>query len=530
MVRVLIADALAPSAAEILNAVEGVQADVRPGLSEDELISIVGGYDAVLIRRPTRITARVLERGARLKLVGRAGIALDNVDVEAATNAGVAVINTPFGNATTVAEQSVALLFALARHLPDAVASMRRGEWLQAEHQGRQLAGKTLGVIGLGTVGRLVAQRGLGLGMTVVGHDPAVDHDEVQKIGDIDVVSFAELFHRADFVTLHVPLTPRTRHFISEAAFVAMKRGAYLVNCARGGLVDEKALLAALDEGELAGAALDVFEDMPLPADHALRRHPKVITTPHLSAQTPEALEAVSRQIAEQTRDFFIDGVVTHAVNLPALTKDQVRRLAPHRELAQRLGLLAAQLHPGPITEIRLAISGDLDPDDVEPLRNSALASLVSKAAGRAVNEVSAAAVAQAAGIRIIARARDGETDFSNLIRLDLAGPDGGVRVEGAVFGRRELRVVGIDRHRLDLVPSGHILAIRNANVPGVIGAVGSLLGARGINVARLGLGLGKDERAALALWCTDVRADDDVVEALGQLDGVLDIRRLELP
>lgn len=530
MPRVLIADELAPSATEVLSRVEGFEVVTRSGLSPDSLADVIGDFDAILVRRPTRLTAEVLAKAERLRLIGRAGIAVDNIDVEAATQRGVVVLNTPFGNATTVAEHAIALLFALARSLPAATASMQRGEWAQKALQGRQLAGKTFGVIGLGTVGRLVARRGIGLGMTVIGHDPGVDESAVQRTVDLEVVSFAELFSRADFISVHVPLTERTEHFIGEAAFVAMKPGACLINCARGGLVDEAALVAALDAGLIGGAALDVFEQMPLPADSPLRQHPKIIVTPHLSEQTPEALEAVSRQIAEQTRDFFVEGVIANAVNVPALSREQRKRLAPHLELTRRLGSLAGQLHEGAVERVRLSVAGDLEPDDVAPLRAQTLAGLLGATGKARINEISAEGAAKAAGIDMAPVSRHGETDFSNLVRVEVRGAGSQVQVDGAVFGRHELRVVGVNGYRLDLAPEGHILAIRTANRPGVIGAVGSTLGAHGINVARLGLGLGSSDGDALALWATDTRVPDEVIEALEALDGVLGIRRLVLP
>lgn len=529
MPRVLIADELAPSATALLDAVDGLEVVTRSGLSAEALADIIDEYEAVLVRRPTRITAEILARAERLEFIGRAGIALDSIDVDEATRRGVVVVNTPLGNAVTVAEHAIGLMFALARMLPQAAASMRAGGWDQQALQGRQLAGKTLGVIGLGTVGRLVARRGQGLGMTVVGHDPGVDETVVQATVDIDVVSFAELFHRADFISVHVPLTERTRHFIGEAAFVAMKPTAYLINCARGGLVDEAALLAALDDGALAGAALDVFEAMPLPADAPVRRHPSVIATPHLSAQTPEALDAVSRQIAEQARDYFVDGVTRNAVNVAPLGREQRKRLAPHLDLAGRLGAMAGQLLDTAVEHMQMTLAGDFDPDDIGPLEAEALAHLLGAQGHARVNRVNAAVVAASRGVTTRAVARDGETDFSNLLRLDVRGGKQAVQIEGAVFGRHELRVVGVNGHRLDLVPEGHILAIRNANRPGVIGAVGSTLGTHGINVARMGLGLRARDGDALALWATDARVPDEVLDAIEALDGVLGVHRLAL-
>lgn len=531
MVRVLVADVLSSDAVADLAATDGVTVDVKTGLSREALLGVIGDYDGVLIRRPTRLDAELIAAGERLRMIGRAGIAVDNVDVDAATRQGIVVMNTPFGNATTVAEHAIGLIFALARALPRAVESMARGEWAQAALEGRQLAGKTLGIIGLGTVGRLVAQRGQGLGMTVIGFDPWVDATDVRRQIDLDVVSFAELFARADFVSLHVPHTERTHHFIGEAAFVAMKRDAFIVNCARGGLIDEAALVRALDAGELAGAALDVFEEMPPPADHPLRRHGKVIATPHLSAQTPEALQAVSTHLVAQTRDFFLHGVVAHALNAPRLTRDQLRRLAPHLELASRLAAIVAQLVGAEVARVQLVAAGDFDPDDLAPVESRCLATLLSICLDRPVTPVAARAVAAERGVDVKTELRDGDTDFSNLIRLDVRAADGlGVQVEGAVFGRRELRVVGVDGHRLDLVPEGHILAIRNHNRPGVIGAVGSALGRHGINVARMALGLRRADDDALALWCTDTGAGDDVIAELLALDGVADIKRIELP
>lgn len=530
MVRILVADTLSASAVARLAATDGLEVDVRTHLDRDGLKTIIGDYDAVLIRRPTVLDAELIEAGTRLRLIGRAGIATDNVDVDAATRRGIVVMNTPFGNATTVAEHAIGLIFALARALPRAAESMARGEWAQSALEGRQLAGKTLGIIGLGTVGRLVARRGQGLDMTVIAFDPWVDESDVQRQIDLEVVSFAELFARADFISLHVPLTERTHHFIGEAAFVAMKKDACIVNCARGGLIDEGALARALDLGEIGGAALDVFEEMPPPPEHPLRRHPKVIATPHLSAQTPEALQAVSDHLVEQARAYFLDGVVDHALNAPRLSEEQIKRLAPHLELASRIAQIAVQLAGPELQAVRLVAAGDFDPDDLAPVETHALARLLTAVTGRTVNPVAARAVAADKRIEVESVARDGDTDFSNLIRLEVRRTDGATtQVEGAVFGRRELRVVGVDGHRLDLVPEGHILAIRNHNRPGVIGAVGSTLGRHGINVARMALGLRTADDDALALWCTDSGAGDAVIAELLALDGVADIKRIEL-
>ncbi len=531
MVRILVADALSKSAVEELAATDGIEVDVRTGLDREGLAEIIGLYDGILIRRPTHLDAELIKAGKRLRMIGRAGIATDNVDVEAATRQGIVVMNTPFGNATTVAEHAIGLIFALARALPRATASMARGEWAQAEFEGRQLAGKTVGIIGLGTVGRLVARRAQGLDMTVVAFDPWVDESDIQRHIDLEVVSFAELFARADFISLHVPHTERTHHFIGEAAFVAMKSDACIINCARGGLIDERALLQALETGEIGGAALDVFEEMPPPADHPLRRHPKVIATPHLSAQTPEALLAVSTQLVAQARAFFTSGVVDHALNAPKLTAEQLKRLTPHLELAARIAGIAAQLANGDIEAVRLVAAGDFDPDDLGPVETHALAQLLTTTFGEPVNPVAARAVAADCAIEVESVARDGETDFSNLIRLEVRQRGGAsTRVEGAVFGRQELRVVGVDGHRLDLVPEGHILAIRNHNRPGVIGAVGSTLGHHRINVARMALGLRTADDEALALWCTDTAVSDEIIQELLALDGVAGIRRIELP
>lgn len=526
--RVLISDALSPRAAAILRDA-GIGVDVRAQMPGDlPLEEIVSGYDAILVRSATKLTADLIGRATRLKVIGRAGIGVDNIDVSAASSHGVVVMNTPFGNATTTAEHAIAMLMSVTRNIPQATASMRAGRWDKKKYKGREVTGKTLGIAGLGNIGRIVADRALGLRMKVVAYDPFLTADAADRLG-VEKVTFEQLLERADYVTIHTPLIDQTRNLIDAAALARMKKGAFLICCARGGIVDESALLEALESGHLGGAALDVFLQEPPQADHPLLQHPKIILTPHLGASTNEAQEAVAVQIAEQLVAYFDDGTITNALNAWSISGDELRQVGPWLSVAAKLGALAGQVHTGEVERIEVGYHGPVADLGREPMTAHVVSEILNQGVFSGVNAISARAVARDRGISVAVSTSEDHPEFTNLVTVGVAGGGKQTSVHGLVFGKRALRVVSLDGYRLDLVPSGWVMVVNNEDRPGMIGAVGSLLGSRGINVSRLTVGLREPNGKALAVWATDAKVSDEVAEAIAQVDGIVSLRRLRL-
>ncbi len=526
--RILVTDKLSDAGLKILQEAEGVEVEVAVGLSPDELKRRVGDIDGWVIRSGTKVTAELLDAATDLKVVGRAGIGLDNVDVGAATRRGVVVMNTPTGNATTTAEHAVALLMSAARRIPGAQASLRSGEWKRSRFVGTELAGKTLGVIGLGNIGRIVCGLAQGLRMRVIGHDPFASPELAERLG-IGLVDMDGLLEQADALTVHVPLSDATRGLLGADELGRAKDGVIVVNCARGGIVDEAALAAAVDSGKVSAAAVDVFEQEPPPADHPLLASDRVVTTPHLGASTGEAQVAVAVAVAEQVRDFLTTGAVRHAVNLPSVGNEALGRLRPYLHLANRMGTLVAQLLDGRIERLRIFVEGELaDDTQPDPIAHAAVSGLLSGfEAG--VNTVNALVVAKELGLDVEVTTRRKAGDFASLLRLEAEGPSGPLRVSGANFGEDDTRIVRIDDFLLEVVPEGELLVHRNTDRPGVIGAVGTLLGAKEINVSRLQVGLDRERGEAMAVWNVDSPLSDEVLDAVGLVTGMGRVRRVRL-
>jgi len=510
--RVLVADELSARGVEILQASKKLAVDVKVGMKPAELVAIIGQYDGLVVRSATRVTAEVLEAAARLKIVGRAGIGVDNIDVKAASRRGVIVENTPSGNAVTTAEHAICLLLALARHIPQATASMKAGKWDKKKFQGVELFDKTLGVIGLGNIGRIVSDRARGLKMRVVAYDPFLGAETAKAVG-AELVTLDELFARADFISVHTPLSPETRGLVGAAAFAKMKPGVLLVNAARGEIVDEAALLEALESGKVGGAALDVFAKEPVDPASPLVAHPRLVCTPHLGASTEEAQEKVALEVAEQLVAFFERNEVRNAVNIAPVRPEVMPRLLPWLDLAAKLGSLAGQLHPrgpqgGGIDELEVEVIGEVAELGATPVARAALAGLLRTFMDLPVNEVNAPIIAGERGLRVVEVKRHRAVDVANAVTIRTRGASGARAVKGTIFhvgdAHEHPRIVQIDEFHLDAAPEGRILVLRNADRPGVIGAVGTLLGARGINVARLHVGLDKKKGAALMLWNVD--------------------------
>lgn len=526
-VRVLVSDKLAEAGLKILREAPGVELEFRPGMGEGELCSVIGEYEGLIIRSATVVTPKVIEAADRLRVVGRAGIGVDNVDIPAASRRGIVVMNTPTGNSVTTAEHALALLAALARKIPQAVASMRSGEWEKNKFQGREIAHKTLGIIGLGNIGRIVADRAQGLKMKVIGVDPVMNSDRAAELG-IELVDLDALLRRADFVTIHAPLTPETKDMINEAAFDKMKKGAFLVNAARGGIVDEDALVRAIQKGRIGGAALDVFAEEPLDPSHPLLRLENVLCTPHLGASTSEAQERVAVEIAEQVVDYLRHGIVRNAVNVPALPPEIAERLQPYLDVAKALGSVIGQLEPIDVRELRVTCTGEAGELGVTPIARAALAGFLEHHLESPVNPISAPYEAQERGIRL-AEVKEPSDVYATTVRVTITGEKGIHTATGMPGRKGEPRLVGLEGYEIDAVMEGSIIVMRNQDRPGVIGSVGTLLGSRGINVSRLQVGLDEKSGQALALWNVDSTVPSDVLEELRKIEHVRSVHTLRL-
>ncbi len=537
MPRVLIADDLSPRAAEILHRA-GFDAIVRVGLKKEDLLAVIGEFDGLAVRSATQVTAEVLEAGRRLQIVGRAGIGVDNIDVKAASRRGVIVMNTPGGNAVTTAEHALALMMSLARKIPAATASVKAGKWEKKRFQGTELAGKSIGVLGLGNIGRIVADRALGLRMHVLAFDPFLTEEAARKLG-VEPVTLAELLARADVITVHTPLMPETKGLIGADAFGRMKKGVLLINAARGGIVDELALVEALKSGKVAGAALDVFEQEPVDPAHPLLALDNVVCTPHLGASTEEAQEKVAIEVAEQMVDYFARGEVRGAVNVPSVSREARERLGPWLDLVGRLARFQSQLlePEAGLTEISLELAGDFAGVDSRPLLATAVSGVLSRHLDVAVNSVNAPLLAEERGIRVTETRLGRGVTYTQSIGLSVRGRDGVARtLRGALFtfaGKAEPRLVEVGDFVVEVLPEGRLLIVRNQDRPGVIGALGTLLGSRGINVSRMQVGLAADARAsgadALQIWNVDGELDATLLSEIRRLPHVKSAQRVEL-
>jgi D-3-phosphoglycerate dehydrogenase len=495
--RILLSDTLSPRGIEVLRGNPAFAVDVRTGLSAEQLAEIIEPYDALVVRSATKVTREVIEQANSLKVIGRAGVGVDNVDLEAATRRGIVVMNSPSGNSVTTAEHAITMIMALARHIPAADASTKHGHWEREKFVGTEVCGKTLGVVGLGNIGSIVADRAAGLKMKVIGYDPMLAAPAASRLG-IELVSLTELYQRADFITVHTPLTEETRGMVGDAAIARMKPGVRIINCARGGIVDEAALVKALKSGKVAGAALDVFVQEPPPPDHPLLQFSQVITTPHLGAATGEAQVQVAIDIAQQITDFLLNGAIRQAVNIPTLTVKELEVLGPHIRLGEQLGRLAAQIiHDAP-SEVTVGLGGEAAGLNSEPITAAVLKGLLSHFLDVALNYVNAPFIARERGIQVVETRSREATDYINTLTLTVRTPSETHEVAGALIGNRALRIIRIDGFRVEVVPEGHFILCRNSDVPGVVGAVGTLLGRSGVNIA--GMALGRDHSGGMAI------------------------------
>jgi D-3-phosphoglycerate dehydrogenase len=522
--KVLISDKLSPAAVQIFKD-RGVAVDVKAGLDKDELAAIIGDYDGLAIRSATKVTAKLLANAKNLKVIGRAGIGVDNVDIPAATAKGIIVMNTPFGNSITTAEHAIALMLSLARQIPMADASTQAGKWEKNRFMGVEITGKTLGVIGAGNIGGIVCDRAHGLKMKVIAYDPFLAPERAADLG-VEKVELDELLRRADFITLHTPLTEKTRNILDEAALAKTKKGVRIINCARGGLVDEVALRKALDAGHVAGAAFDVFTTEPA-TENPLFGHPNVVCTPHLGAATTEAQENVALQVAEQMSDYLLQGAISNAVNFPSITAEEAPKLRPFIALAEKLGSFAGQLTESGITKLQITYEGEAARLKIKAITSAALSGLLRPMLGD-VNVVSAPVVARERGMIVEETTREAAAgDYDSLITLTVVTERQTRSVSGTVYADGRPRIVNIKGIRMDAEFGHSMIYVTNEDKPGFIGRFASILGDAGINIATFHLGRDREGGDAIALVEVDGPVSADVLDRVLTLPHVRQAKSL---
>ena len=525
--KILVADNVSKRAVEILQAQESWNVVFLPKKEGAKVTDEIRDADALVVRSATKVTAKLLEGAERLRVIGRAGVGVDNVDLDAATQKGVVVMNTPGGNAVSVAEHTLALLLALARRIPQADASMKKGQWEKKALQGTELRGKTLGLVGLGQIGSEVARLAKALQMEVVAYDPYVTSLIAGEL-EVKLASLEEVLKRADFISLHASATPETRHLINARTLALAQPGVRIVNCARGELIDEAALLAALGCGQVAGAALDVFESEP-PKDSPLVAHPNVITTPHIAGSTDEAQEIVGIRIAEQVRDYLLQGVARNAVNMPAISAEEFKKLEPYIQLGEKLGAFVAQIAGERIRELHISYDGGLAELSTHLVKNAVLKGVLSHALSEPVNLVNAGALAQQRGVEVVEVSSRRRAAFSNSLGIALSTEGETTSVLGMVGLRGTLRILGLNDIDIEAPLRGVILFIRNQDVPGVIGRVGSILGDRKINIANFALGRDAQTQQAVGLVNVDNHVPDEVLNEIRAIPAVRTARVVEV-
>lgn len=525
MTKVLLCDRVDPAGTKLFQEA-GIEIAERETIvaADDHLLAET---DGIVVRSASRITAEVIRKSPRLRVVGRAGAGVDTIDVRTATRLGIVVMNAAGGNSITTAEHAIALLMSLARMTPQANSSLKEGRWERSKFLGTEVCEKTLGIIGLGKVGSAVATRALGLGMRVLGYDPYLPPAAADKLG-VPVVPLSEIFSRSDFITLHTPLTPETRHLLNRETLAKTKFGVKVVNCARGELIDDEALLEALNSGRVSGAALDVFSEEPPPADHPLVKHPNVICTPHLGASTQEAQVAVSTGIARQMIDFFLTGNLSGAVNVPSVSAESLAKVKPFLALGQSLGNFASQAFGHAMDEVFIEYNGEVAECDVTPITQSVLVGLLSAVTER-INFVNASVIAAERGIKVTEAKVHEVRDYASKIVLRVKTPASEKEVAGTVFDRKNPRIVSVNGFGLEAIPKGCMILLMNRDLPGVIGRVATSLGGHGINIGRFHLGRKEIGGTALALIQVDTPASAAHLAELEKLSGVLSAKQLSL-
>ncbi len=526
--KVLITDGMSKEGLAILEAAEGIELEVRKSTPKEELMEIIGGYDAVIIRSATKLTSDLIEAGTNLTAIGRAGIGVDNVDVDAATKKGIVVMNTPEANAITTAEHTITLMLSLARQIPQAHASLKAGKWERSKFKGIEIYGKTLGCIGLGNIGKLVAERAIGLKMNVIAYDPFLSKEAAEKLG-VELVSFDDLLKRSDVITIHTPLTPETKDLINKETFEKTKKGLILINCARGGIVNEKDITEAVKDGKIAGAAFDVYaSEPPEEGNPILTLEDNIVLTPHLGASTAEAQTKVGVAIAEQIVDFLNNGVVKNAVNMPSVSLELLKTMRPYLNLAEKLGSLQGQLCKGGVKEIHIEYDGEIAELDTSPITVSALKGFLTPMMDVVVSHVNAPVIAEERGIKVIESKSSKSKDFTSLISIKVITEEGESHVSGTIFGKEEPRFVRINGVTIDVVPKGYLLVSENYDRPGFIAAMTTILGENGVNIGLLHLGRESIGGRAIVFTNVDSPVSDEVIEQISNLPDIISVTQVK--
>jgi len=524
--KVLISDNLSTRGVEIMKNA-GLEVEFRSKTSAEEIEKMIGDYDALIIRSATKVTAALLEKAAKLKVIGRAGSGLDNVDIPAATKRGVVVMNTPGGNTVTTAEHTIGMLFACARMIPQAYASMKAGKWEKKKFEGVELWDKTLGVVGLGAIGGVVASRCAALGMKVLAYDPFISTEKAKALG-VELADLPTIWKRADFITVHTPKTKETANLINTATIAKMKDGVRIINCARGGIVNEQDLFEALKSGKVGAAAFDVFEKEP-PENHPLLTLENFIATPHLGASTQEAQENVATAVAEQVVDYLVAGTVRNAVNVPSVPSDQLPTLSPYINLAEKMGLFQAQLCEGGLTEVFVEYSGEVAGLKLEPITLAALKGLLTPILEENVNYVNAPLIAKDRGIQVKVSTSSAGTGYTSLITIRVKEGGRELSVAGTLNSRKEPRIVQVDNFPMEAVPEGDMLVLMNNDKPGVIGGIGMLMGENGINIARMQFGRESAGGRAISVVSIDSPASEAIMAKVRKLPNVISVKQVRV-
>lgn len=513
----------------ILESAEGLDLDVRKSTPKEELVEIIGGYDAIVIRSATKLTADLINAGKNLTVIGRAGIGVDNVDVDAATKKGIVVMNTPEANAITTAEHTITLMLSLARQIPQAHASLKAGKWERSKFKGMEIYGKTLGCIGLGNIGKLVAERALGLKMNVIAYDPFLSREAAERIG-VELVSLDDLLKRSDIITIHTPLTPETKNIINKDTIEKMKKKVVLINCARGGVINENDIAEAIKSGRVAGAAFDVFmSEPPEEGNPIVALDENVVYTPHLGASTEEAQTKVGLAIAEQIVDFLKNGVVKNAVNMPSVSLEVLKTMRPYLNLAEKLGSLQGQICKGGVKEILIEYDGEVSEFDTSPITVSALKGFLTPMMDVVVSHVNAPVIAGERGIKVIEAKSSQTKDYTSLISIKVKTEQGESHVSGTIFGKEEPRFVRINGVTIDVVPKGYLLVSENKDRPGFIGAMCTLLGENGVNIGLLHLGREAIGGRAIVFTNVDSPVPQNVIDKISKLPDIISVTQVNL-
>jgi D-3-phosphoglycerate dehydrogenase len=525
--RVLICDGLHRQGVKIFQKAKDIEVEVQDKIEPEQLLDAITNCEGLVVRSRTKVDRRVLAKAPRLRVIGRAGIGVDNIDIETATQKGVLVMNTPGANAVAAAEHAVALMMTLARHIPRADESVRAGKWEKKKFVGTELFNTTLGIIGLGRIGSIVANRALGMKMRVLAHDPYVSEDAATKLG-VDLVRLKQLFRQSDFISIHTPFTRETERLLDETAFNLMKRGVRIINCARGGIIDESALYQAIKKKKVAGAALDVFSQEP-PVDNPLLSLPQVIATPHLGASSEQAQMNVATAIAEQIVDYLQKGLITNAVNMPSMSPKMIEQLQPYMLLAERLGRFLSLYFQGTIRRLKVCYGGDLRELELAPVTNAAQKGFLERGLGQEVNLVNAPVIMRNRGIQVEVATTCEARGYTGLITLTVVTDKGQSQVAGTVFPTPECRIVGIDDYRMEAPLEGRMLLISNYDRPGVIGFIGTTLGGHQVNIADMHLSRIRSKGSAICLVTVDNPVSSAVLKALQDYDDIIAVTRIEV-